>query len=70
MTLSYSPASHAGLDHVELSIIGEDGPFMRQADSPPDPPNPHQPQRKRCSVTSGRQFRRTSTIDEPQPTEV
>ena len=29
MALSYSPASHAGLDYVELSIIGEDGLFMR-----------------------------------------
>jgi hypothetical protein len=29
MTLSYSPSNHAGLDYVDLSIIGEDGLFMR-----------------------------------------
>ncbi|MGN6528657.1 MAG: ABC transporter substrate-binding protein [Burkholderiaceae bacterium] len=29
MTLSYSPASHAGLDYVDLSIIGADGQFER-----------------------------------------
>jgi len=29
LVLSYSPTNHAGLDHVELSIIGEDGSFMR-----------------------------------------
>jgi hypothetical protein len=29
-----------------------------------------QPRDRRCRVISGRQFRRTSTIEEPQPTEV